>query len=193
VVASGEASPESPPLVLFVGARVPHKGVDVIRAAALEIWKTEPDARFAFVGPGAPLDEPDRRELDIGPVTDDERGRWLERATLLALPSSTESFGLVVAEAWSVRRPVVTSDIPVLRELVDRSHGGLAVPRDHQAIATAIRGLLRDPTRAEAMGRAGFKLWRDEYRPEAVARRHLEVYAALRDRPRASEGAPDPA
>lgn len=40
-------------------------------------------------------------------VIDGERGRWLERAVVLALPSSTERFRRLVAEGWSVGRPVV--------------------------------------------------------------------------------------
>jgi len=171
--------PQLPPLIVFVGARVPHKGVDVLRRAARLVWSTRPDARFAFIGPGGRLSGLDRRELDVGAVTDNELSGWLERATLLSLPSSTESFGLVIAEAWSVGRPVVTSDIPVLQELVDRSGGGLAVPREPGRLAAAILELVANPSRAEAMGRAGLELWQSEYRPQAVAGRHLALYASL--------------
>jgi glycosyltransferase involved in cell wall biosynthesis len=179
-----DTRPELPPLIVFVGARVPHKGVDVLRCAARQVWSRRPDARFAFVGPGGRLSGLDRRELDVGAVSDDELGRWLERATLLSLPSSTESFGLVVAEAWSVGRPVVTSDIPVLQELVDRSGGGLAVPREPGRLAVAILEVLENPSRAGAMGRAGLGLWQREYRPEAVAGRHLALYASVSRRTR---------
>jgi glycosyltransferase involved in cell wall biosynthesis len=174
-----EAAPDRPPLVLFVGARVPHKGIDVLRAAARTVWAVEPEIRFAYVGPGAPLAHRDPRELDVGVVTDSERGDWLGRATVLCLPSSSESFGLVVAEAWSARRPVVTSEIPVLRELVARSHGGISVPRDPEALGAAIVRLGSNRELAGSMGDAGFDFWRRECRPEAVAERHLQLYAAL--------------
>lgn len=184
--ADGVSRPERPPIVLFVGARVPHKGIDELRAAARRVWTIEPEARFAYVGPGERLRDADPRELDIGPVSDGERGTWLERATLLCLPSSTESFGLVVAESWSVRRPVVTSGIPVLRELVERSGGGFAVPRDPGAIAVAIVELLTDHGLADRMGGSGFEHWKREYEPEAAAERHLAIYAAIRERRRPS-------
>ena len=50
VPAAGDATrtPESPPLILFVGARVQHKGIDLLRAAARTVWEAHPQARFAF-------------------------------------------------------------------------------------------------------------------------------------------------
>jgi glycosyltransferase involved in cell wall biosynthesis len=184
VPAAGDAerTPESPPLILFVGARVQHKGIDLLRAAARAVWERHPEARFAFLGPGTPLEILDPRELDIGAVSDDERRDWLERATLLALPSSTESFGIVVAEAWSVARPVVVSDIPVLAELVEASKGGASVPRDSGSIAAAINELLANPDRVETMGRAGHDFWQRSFDPETVALRHLELYGELAHR-----------
>jgi glycosyltransferase involved in cell wall biosynthesis len=171
---------DSRPLVLFVGARVSHKGHDLVRAAARYVWEAEPSARFAYVGPGPPLENRDPRELDVGAVDDAERDGWLARAWALVLPSASESFGLVVAEAWSAGTPVVTSDIGVLRELVERSSGGIAVSRDPRSIADAIVGLLADGRRRNEFGRSGFAFWDRELRPESVGRRHVEVYRRVR-------------
>jgi glycosyltransferase involved in cell wall biosynthesis len=183
---TANADPEGP-LVLFLGARSPHKGVDVLRAAARETWRVLPKARFAFVGPGAALPDLDQRELDVGPVSDAARATWMSRASLVALPSASESFGLVVAEAFSASRPVVTSDIPVLRELVERSGGGFAVKREPRSVAEAIVAVLSETDRASAMGRAGHDFWRRTYEPRAVAERHITAYAAaLSRRARAS-------
>lgn len=177
-VSGGEqADPER--LVLFMGARVAHKGIDILRRAARLVWEHEADARFAYVGPGAPLDETDPRELDVGVVRDEERGRWLARAAIVCLPSSSESFGLVVAEAWSAGRPVVTSRTPVLREQVEGAGGGLAVERDPAALADALLRLLRDPAGAQRLGRSGFEYWSAHYRPERVGERHLAVYRSM--------------
>jgi glycosyltransferase involved in cell wall biosynthesis len=98
---------------------------------------------------------------------------------VLCLPSSSESFGLVVPEAWSQRVPVVVSDIPVLRELVSDSGGGLVASPDPESFANAIVSLLGDPARARSMGRAGHDYWRARLTPQAVAERHLSIYARL--------------
>jgi glycosyltransferase involved in cell wall biosynthesis len=171
------------PLVVFLGARRPTKGVEILLEAAPLVWRTHPQARFAFVGPGAPLAQEDQRLIDVGPVSDAERTLWLARANLLCLPSISESFGLVVSEAWSQSTPVVVSDIPVLRELVESSGGGLLAQRDAPAMAAAIGSLLDDPQRARTMGAAGREYWRQSLEPDAVAARHVAIYRAISPQP----------
>jgi len=171
--------PPGGPLILYIGQRRPTKRVGLLLAATEHVWRSHPDARFAFVGPGSPLEADDPRILDIGRVSDVERGRWLERADILCLPSSSESFGLVVGEAWSVGVPVVVSDIPVLQELVGASAGGLVARPDPASFGGAISSLLDDPQAARAMGQAGLDYWRAALAPGPVAERHLEIYERL--------------
>lgn len=171
--------PERAPLVVFLGARRPTKGVDVLLGAAPLVWERHPDTRFAFIGPGEPLATADERLLDVGRVSDLERAIWLSRASLLCLPSSSESFGLVVPEAWSHSVPVLVSDHPVLRELVTDSGGGAYARRDAPSMADAICALLEDPELARSMGKAGQEYWREHLTPRAVTERHLAIYERL--------------
>jgi glycosyltransferase involved in cell wall biosynthesis len=167
------------PLVVYLGQRRPTKRLDLLLAAAEHVWASNPGIRFAFVGPGRPLSARDPRLLDVGQVSDAERGRWLELADVLCLPSSSESFGLVVPEAWSQGVPVVVSDIPVLRELVTASGGGLVASPDPESFARAISSLVNDPARARALGRAGRDYWHAHLTPETVADRHLAIYERI--------------
>ncbi len=177
----GPAPPPRPaPVILFVGQRRPTKRYELLLEAAEIVWRSHPDAHFAFVGPGRPLPAGrDPRILDVGKASDLLRGWWLRRAEVLSLPSVSESFGMVLAEAWSQRVPVLVSDIPVLRELVEASGGGIAERPDPEAFAAAIRGMLDDRERTRAMGAAGHDYWRRELTPDAVADRHLRVYERL--------------
>ncbi len=171
--------PEAAPLVLFLGARRPTKGYDLLLEAAPDVLRAHPEARLSFVGPGEPLRAADSRVLDVGRVSDAERAWWLRRATVLCLPSAGESFGLVVPEAWSHGVPAVVSDIPVLAELVGDAGGGVVAPRRADALAAAIAGLLAEPERARALGEAGRAYWQANLTPEVVYRRHLAVYEQL--------------
>ena len=66
-----------------------------------------------------------------------------------------ESFGIVLAEAMAVGRPVVCSDIGGYRDVVrDGTDGLLVPPRDPEALAEALAGLLDNPARLAAMGEA---------------------------------------
>lgn len=170
---------EADPLVVFLGQRRPNKRLEILFGAIPRVWDDHPTARFAFVGPGAELPIGDARVLDVGRVSDAERARWLARADVLCLPSFSESFGLVVAEAWSQAVPVVVADIPVLSELVATSGGGIVAQPDPESFAAALRSLLSDPHRSRALGAAGQDYWRRHLTPDAVAERHLEIYERI--------------
>jgi glycosyltransferase involved in cell wall biosynthesis len=165
------------PLVVFLGGRYTHKGVDVLLDAVPLVLREHPDATFAFVGPGPAVEGP--RVIDAGPVEDLERWEWLAAANILSLPSDAETFGLVLLEAWATHTAVVTSDIPALAELVGRAAGGAAVARTPEAQARALCELLAAPDRLRAVAASGHRYWFDHGRPESVGARYEALYSAL--------------
>jgi phosphatidyl-myo-inositol dimannoside synthase len=169
------------PIVLFLGARRGYKGDDVLLRAAPLVGRAHPDAAFVFVGPGPalPPTADGVRVIDAGVVDDDERAAWLDAASVLCLPSRAEIFPTAFLEAWSLRTPVVASDLPPLEELIDSSGGGLAVPPDPEPVGRAISELLDDRETARRLGEAGHAFWKRAHTPAAVARRHEELYADL--------------
>lgn len=167
------------PLAVFLGARRGYKGEDVVRDTAARLAARRPDVTFAFVGPGPPIPDPeDENVLDAGVVDDGEKRAWLSAADVLCLPSSYESFGVAVVEAWSARTSAVVSDIPVLKELVERSGTGRAVARNPDSVADAVVSLLDDERREERADQAR-AYWSDHYRPEIVAQWHMNAYERL--------------
>jgi glycosyltransferase involved in cell wall biosynthesis len=163
------------PLVVFLGVRRAYKGYDLLLDAAARL----PEATFAFLGPGEPVVAPPGASVvDAGEVDEAERAAWLDAADLLCLPSANEIFPVSILEAWSVGTAVVTSDIPPLRELAERSGGGIAVPRDAEALTTTFRALFAEPSVPARLGETGREFWRRSFTPDAVAARHEELYAA---------------
>lgn len=131
------------------------------------LWADNPHATLVLAGPPDPatdltallamLTPTERaRVTELGILDDDQKAALLGRATCLVLPSTNESFGLVVLEAWMQGTPVIAMDIPVLRETNTDGVAGLLVdPADADSIAEAIAALLDDPAATESMGRAG--------------------------------------
>ncbi len=86
-----------------------------------------------------------------------------------------EPFGIVLVEALYAGLPVVTSGFGGAAEIVDETCGVLTTPGDPKAVAAALRSLIQDRSRRQALGAAG------PSRAEALCdpARQLNVAAAL--------------
>ncbi|WP_426567037.1 D-inositol-3-phosphate glycosyltransferase [Angustibacter sp. McL0619] len=133
-------------LLLFVGRIQPLKAPDVLLRAAAHLIERQPDLRRRLVvavvgGPsGSGLREPTMlmrlaRELGIAdcvrfepPADGDALVDWYRAADLVAVPSYSESFGLVALEAQACATPVVAADVGGLRDAVADGRSGLLVP-----------------------------------------------------------------
>jgi len=78
--------------------------------------------------------------------------------SILVLPSRSESFGTVLAEAWNLGIPTIAADAGACRETTLASGGGLLhPPGDDEALADAMEQLLADRLLRERLGRAGME------------------------------------
>lgn len=83
-------------------------------------------------------------------------------------------------EYMSAGLPVVASDFPVWRKVIDSADCGLLVdPLDPDAIARALLWLIENPEEAEAMGRRGQVAIAEKYNWEREARKLVELYSSL--------------
>jgi glycosyltransferase involved in cell wall biosynthesis len=167
------------PVVLFLGRRVPYKGVDLLVGAADTLAARHPGVRIVLAGPGPSPRSTASAVEDVGLVSETERHDWLARADVLCLLSAHETYGLCVLEAWSYGIPVVVSDIPVLSALMRESRGGVEVPRTPAAVANVLGDLLDDPARRARLGAAGHAFWLANAIPDVYAARHLTLYRNL--------------
>lgn len=170
-------------LVLFLGQLHPYKGFGALIEAA-RAFADRDDIRFVFAGPdvrsqarafsGAP---PNVRYL--GQVERAMRDSLLQACTVLCVPSSRESFGAVLVEAWSCGKPVIGGPAAATRELIDDGVDGWTVPQDPRAIAAALERVLGDEALARRAGEAGRAKVAARFSWPAIAQRHLDIYEAL--------------
>ena len=69
---------------------------------------------------------------------------WVASADVVVQPSVWEGWGMTVSEALVLRKPVVATDLPVLREQIRDGMNGLLVANKPEAFAEAIARLLGD-------------------------------------------------
>ncbi|MCE5249856.1 glycosyltransferase family 4 protein [bacterium] len=76
--------------------------------------------------------------------------------------------------------PVIASDFPLWREMIEESQCGILVdPLDPDAIADAIVTMLQNPGEAQAMGTRGHEAAKEKYRWENENRKLLTLYESL--------------
>ncbi len=164
---SPESSPRSPsPLRIgFIKHFKPRYGTEVLLDAIPAVLAAIPEARVILAGSG-PLEATLREQAAmlgieesvefLGPVPHDEVPSLMRSLDLLVNPSLEESFGVVLLEAASSARPVVSSDVGGVREVVEDGVTGLLVPPGNpSALATAIIRIGLDRDLRRQMGDAG--------------------------------------
>jgi glycosyltransferase involved in cell wall biosynthesis len=83
----------------------------------------------------------------------------------------------VLLEAAASARPMIATDVPGCREIVEPGVTGLLVPpRDAAGLADAVLHLLADPESCRRMGAQARKLAEREFGVDAVVSRTLDLY-----------------
>ena len=101
----------------------------------------------------------------------------LAASAMVVWPATVSHFGRPIIEAGAMARPVIASDFPSSRELVQPGETGLLVPpSDPHQLAEAIQFLLDHPAEARRMGETGYQLARERYDARMNAAATFAVY-----------------
>ncbi len=140
--------------------------------------------RASMLGGGPMLESVRARTSTVsvrGPV--DDMASAMAGASIFAFTSVPEGEGMpgVLIEAAMSGLPIVTTDVPGARDVVEDGVTGHVVdPDDVDAFVTALQILLDDPVRARSMGAAGRRRAVDRFSLETVTASWLDVVTSLR-------------
>ena len=175
------------PLVLTAGRFEPEKNIDMLVRAIRLVSGTRP-VQALFCGDGS-------LRASVAKLIHDEgladriqlRGYvanlWslMKRTDVMVSASVFEGSPNVILEAMACGTPLVVSDIPAHRELLDDQTAIFVNPAGPRELADAITAVLRDPAAAsERARRAQARVQR--YSVAAVARQYADVYRAVSTR-----------
>jgi glycosyltransferase involved in cell wall biosynthesis len=165
--------------LLFVGNRTRRKGFDLLP----RILDRLPEAYVLYYTSGFQgIDEgpPHPRMVPIGAPDRDGLVAAYQSCDMLLAPSRLEGFGIVQAEALACGRPVVTTRISALPEVVDHDRSGFLCPRDDvDAYAEAVRRLGEDEALRRQFGEYGREKVVRSFGLEQLGRGFLELYDRL--------------
>jgi glycogen(starch) synthase len=155
------------PIVLYIGVHAYDKGTLHLIEAMQRLWEQGSTANLVLAG--ARFDDFDlrfaslprqtrERCLLLGPVDEAEKQDLLAAADVFAMPSRTDSFGIVYLEAWLYQKPVVGARAGGVPDVIADERDGLLVPfGDIDELAQAIERILSDKELARRLGRAGYE------------------------------------
>jgi len=108
--------------------------------------------------------------------------REMQAAKFLVLPSSgPEMFPVTVLEAFSNGLPVICSDLPSLRELVEPGVTGLTFPPgDANALTARVQWAVLNAPALDELGRSAHSVYEERYTPEVNFNQLSSVYRSLR-------------
>lgn len=179
--------PAGAPLVGVVGRLTEQKGHAFLLDAFAEVAQALPSACLLVVGDGELRFELERQAARLGlggNVTFTGRREDVSRIMIaldvLVMPSLWEGFGLVLLEAMAASRPIVASRVSAIPEIVtDGETGLLAPPGDSARLTDALLTLLRDPARAQEMGRRGRQRLAQQFTVARMVEQTQAVYESL--------------
>ncbi|MGI8603239.1 MAG: glycosyltransferase family 4 protein [Verrucomicrobiales bacterium] len=153
---------EARPTVIFVGRITPNKGVLTLLEACRKLLPEIPHLQLRVIGNGDPgivhrlMENSPPGLLDLpGYLSSEELPDQLSRAHVFAVPSIYEGGpGFVFLEAMACGLPAIGCEGSGVSEVISSGENGVLVPPgDAEALAVALRELLTNETRREAIGR----------------------------------------
>lgn len=184
------------PIVVAIGAAAYDKGTMHLIEAMQELWRNGSEARLVLIAANVlaqfeeywgHLDEATRTRITlIKAAPHMTKLDALAAANVYAMPSRTDSFGIVFLEAWSYGVPVIGARAGGVPDVIDDGVDGYLVPfGDTHQLALRIDQLIHNPSLAHEMGERGRQKVQQELTFETKYRLVRDLYTSLSTRHRA--------
>lgn len=154
-------------IVLFAGLKSFVKGTMHLVEAMKKVWAEAPDTILVLIGPSSKefddyfkklSDKTKEKIIDLGILDENDKKNAFAACDVFALPSKSESFGIVYVEAWAFKKPVIGCSIASTSELIENEKDGLLAEfGDVKKLAKNIIQLINNPSICEKYGNEGKK------------------------------------
>lgn len=176
-----ELSKHDGPIVLFFSGNLSHrKGADLFVPVMKQLGngyelRATGGLRDA---PASLFDVPNMRCL--GRLSEDELVRQINQADISFQPSRREGFGLSILEAMACGKPVVSSNVSAIPEVLEHERGGyLCEPGSVAQLVNAIRKLASSESLRIEMGRFNRRVVEEKFTLERMAREYHALYQTV--------------
>jgi glycosyltransferase involved in cell wall biosynthesis len=170
-------------VVLFFGRIRAYKGLEYFLEAAALVTQKMPTARFIIAGDGdlrpylKLIKDGSNIEIINRYIPDFEVATIFKRASIVVLPYTQASQSAVIPVAYAFEKPVVTTQVGCLSDVVEDGRTGLIVPPgDAPALADAVIKLLQNDELRKTLGWNGYIMMKNQLGWEKIASTTFDTY-----------------
>lgn len=153
-------------LILFVGLKSKEKGLFTLIEAMKKVWRIEPNTKLILIGPSTPefinyfsnLNHNFKKKIiDLGIVDETTKNTAMSICDIFTIPSKSESFGMVILEAWYYKKPVISTNISPINEIITNKKNGILVNYNNvDELFESIVLLIKNDKLKVDLGKKGF-------------------------------------
>jgi glycosyltransferase involved in cell wall biosynthesis len=163
-------------IIFYAGRICKEKGIKELITAFEIVKEHNSTVRLVLAGP---LHEerlkPLVEEYWIGFKNSQELQKWFTASDIFCLPTYFEAFAIVLLEALYNSIPVITTNVPGIREWFPRENAIFIPPKDIDSLKNAICDLI-DGEKRSKMNINSKQLVLDHYTWEKVCQRYIDIY-----------------
>ena len=178
-------------IILMVSRMLYHKGIAELAECSKRVKEVKPDVRFLLVGP---LDPSNPAHIPLEVIEKWQKGNKIEYigrrsdireliglSDIIVLPSYyREGKPKFLLEAASMGKPIITTDVPGCRDIVENGENGILVPiKNVESLFKAVIKLINNSELRRKMGEKSRKRAEEEFDEKIVINQTLKTYRRL--------------
>jgi glycosyltransferase involved in cell wall biosynthesis len=175
-------------LIGSIGRLVQAKRMDILLQAARIVCDTVPQTRFLIIGDGPLRLELERKASELKLSNEHVKflgnrqdvSIFLSALDIFVLSSETEGIPVSMLEAMAASRPVVTTRVGGIPQVIQDEYNGLLVsPNDPSNLAKAILELIGDRNKCESLAREAYKTIETHFSTSVISKQIISLYDNL--------------
>lgn len=176
-------------VVLSVQRLHPTKKLESLIKSISYVVNKRANVKFIIIGTG-----PERKKLEVltrklkmedyivflGEVNNTELPEYYAMADIFVLHSLYESLGIVLLEAMASGKPIISTSVGAIPEVVEEGKTGILVPPENpKALAKGILELVNNKKLRQKMGKEGRKRAEKKYDWDKIINEYCQIYESL--------------
>jgi len=170
------------PVFCSVGRLHFRKGYDALIRIHKRLWDEGFAHSVAVIGGGNEMEnlKNQTKELDVEKTfllldTQKNPYAFMKEAEFFILPSRSESYPLIIGEAMGLGKPIISTNVGGIAEMIENEVDGLLVNFDEEEIYTAMKRFLTEPELVEQLKR-GTKKAEEKFDAQKIYNQVVEVF-----------------